>query len=139
MCTGGPAAAARRLRSPRRRQAEWSRELVPDPVLLFRYSALTFNSHRIHYDRDYAVQQEGYAGLVVQGPLTATLLLDLLRRERPEARLAAFRFRGIRPLLDGAPLRLQGRQDGNVVSLWALDAGGALAMDARAELAVVGS
>ncbi len=135
----GPGGSGPAPAQPAPAPAEWSRELVPDPVLLFRYSALTFNSHRIHYDRDYAVQQEGYAGLVVQGPLTATLLLDLLRRERPEARLATFRFRGIRPLLDGAPLRLQGRQDGNVVSLWALDAGGALAMDARAELAVVGS
>ena len=65
----GPAPA-----QPAPAQAQWSRELVPDPVLLFRYSALTFNSHRIHYDRDYAVQQEGYAGLVVQGPLTATLV-----------------------------------------------------------------
>jgi 3-methylfumaryl-CoA hydratase len=115
--------------------AQWSREVLPDPVLLFRYSALTFNSHRIHYDRDYAVRQEGYPGLVVQGPLTATLLLDLLRRELPGARLAAFRFRGIRPLLEGAPLRLQGRRDGNSVRLWALDANGALAMDAQAELA----
>jgi len=130
----GPAAP-----QPAPAQAQWSREMVPDPVLLFRYSALTFNSHRIHYDRDYAVQQEGYSGLVVQGPLTATLLLDLLRRELPDARLAAFRFRGIRPLLDGAPLRLQGRRDENSVRLWALDASGALAMDARAELAAVGT
>jgi 3-methylfumaryl-CoA hydratase len=130
----GPAPA-----QPAPAPAQWSREIVPDPVLLFRYSALTFNSHRIHYDRDYAVQQEGYAGLVVQGPLTATLLLDLLRRELPDARLAAFRFRGVRPLLDGAPLRLQGRRDDNSVRLWALDASGALAMDAQAELAAVGA
>lgn len=117
-------------------QAHWSREIRPDPVLLFRYSALTFNSHRIHYDRDYAMGAEGYAGLVVQGPLTATLLLDLLHREvsGPGERPASFRFRGIRPLLEGAPLRLQGRRDGNSVRLWALDASGALAMDAQAEL-----
>ena len=57
-------------------EAQWSRTLVPDPVLLFRYSALTFNSHRIHYDQRYAVEQEAYPGLVVQGPLSATLLLD---------------------------------------------------------------
>jgi 3-methylfumaryl-CoA hydratase len=100
---------------------------------------VTFNSHRIHYDRDYAMQQEGYAGLVVQGPLTATLLLDLLRRELPGARLDTFRFRGIRPLLGGAPVHLQGRRDGNSVRLWALDASGELAMDAQAELTAGGA
>lgn len=135
----GPGGSGPAPAQPAPAPAQWSREIVPDPVLLFRYSALTFNSHRIHYDRDYAVQQEGYAGLVVQGPLTATLLLDLLRRELPDARLAAFRFRGILPLLDGAPLRLQGRRDENSVRLWALDASGALAMDAQAELAPVGA
>ena len=60
----------------------WSREIAPDAVLLFRYSALTFNGHRIHYDRRYVTEVEGYPGLVVHGPLIATLLLDLLRRER---------------------------------------------------------
>jgi 3-methylfumaryl-CoA hydratase len=115
-------------------EAQWSREVRPDPVLLFRYSALTFNSHRIHYDRNYAIEQEGYSGLVVQGPLTATLLVDLLAQELPGERLASFRFRGVRPLLDGAPLRLQGRRDGKSISLWALDAAGALAMDAAAGL-----
>lgn len=134
---GGASPPARALPAPA--QAQWSREILPDPVLLFRYSALTFNSHRIHYDRDYAVQQEGYAGLVVQGPLTATLLLDLLQRELPGAQPVTFRFRGVRPLLDGAPVQLQGRRDGNAVRLWALDASGALAMDAQAELAAAGA
>jgi 3-methylfumaryl-CoA hydratase len=59
----------------------WSRTIVPDDVLLFRYSALTFNGHRIHYDRQYVTQVEGYPGLIVHGPLIATLLLDLLRRQ----------------------------------------------------------
>lgn len=63
----------------------WRRTLEPDDVLLFRYSALTFNGHRIHYDRRYAAQVEGYPGLVVHGPLIATLLLDVLRRRRPQA------------------------------------------------------
>jgi 3-methylfumaryl-CoA hydratase len=112
----------------------WSREIRPDPVLLFRFSALTFNAHRIHYDRDYARDREGYPSLVVQGPLTAILLLDLLRRELPEARLAGFRFRGLRPLFDLHPLCLQGRLDGDGAHLWALDNDGALAMDARATL-----
>ena len=128
--SGVPARAARPLPG----EAQWSRQLHPDPVLLFRYSALTFNSHRIHYDRDYATQVEGYRGLVVQGPLTATLLLDLLRRELPDAQVASFEFRGVRPLFDGEPLQLQGRRDGSSVKLWALDDSGALAMDARARL-----
>jgi 3-methylfumaryl-CoA hydratase len=126
----GAAPAAR----PAPAAAQWSREILPDPVLLFRYSALTFNSHRIHYDRDYAAGREGYAGLVVQGPLTATLLLDLLRRELPGQRLASFRFRGIRPLLAAETMHLQGRRDGGSIRLWALNASGALAMDAHAEL-----
>lgn len=115
--------------------AQWSRQVTPDPVLLFRYSALSFNAHRIHYDREYATAQEGYGGLVVQGPLTATLLLDLLYREMPGAQVVTFSFRGVRPLLDGHSFQLQGRCDERAVRLWALDAAGALAMDARAELA----
>jgi 3-methylfumaryl-CoA hydratase len=114
--------------------AQWSGEVRPNAVLLFRYSALTFNSHRIHYDRDYAMGEEGYASLVVQGPLSATLLLDLLHRKLPYAALAAFEFRAIRPLLEGASVQLQGRQDEDEVSLWALDASGALAMEAQARL-----
>ena len=60
--------------------AAFSREVAADPVMLFRYSALTFNGHRIHYDRSYVTEVEGYPGLIVHGPLIATLLLDLLRR-----------------------------------------------------------
>jgi 3-methylfumaryl-CoA hydratase len=66
--------------------AAWQREIVPDDVLLFRYSALTFNGHRIHYDRRYVTAVEGYPGLIVHGPLIATLLLDLLRRNAPTRR-----------------------------------------------------
>ena len=79
--------------APRRRA--WQREIVPDDVLLFRYSALTFNGHRIHYDRRYVTEVEGYPGLIVHGPLIATLLLDLLRRQR--ARGATWRRSGSRP------------------------------------------
>ena len=71
---------------------QFSRRITPDPVLLFRYSALTFNSHRIHYDKPYAMGEEGYPGLVVHGPLLATLLLDLLRRDYPELRVKTFSF-----------------------------------------------
>lgn len=110
----------------------WSRSLQPDPVLLFRYSALTFNAHRIHYDRDYAVGREGYAGLVVQGPLTATLLLDLLHREVPLAKVKRFEFRALRALTDTAPLALHGRRENDTAELWALDHQGELGMRARA-------
>ncbi len=117
-------------------EAQWTRKIEPDPVLLFRYSALTFNSHRIHYDRDYAARVEGYPGLLVQGPLTATLLLDSLHRERPGGQVTAFSFRGMRPLLEGRHFLVQGRRDDDEsASLWALDEGGALAMQADVQLA----
>ena len=119
---------------PAPEEAQWTRQIAPDPVLLFRYSALTFNSHRIHYDRDYATKVEGYPDLVVQGPLTATLLLDSLYREWPDAQVEGFRFRGVRPLLEGRPLLLQGRRNDRSATLWALDGGGALAMKADARL-----
>ena len=114
--------------------AEWVREVKPDPVLLFRYSAVTFNSHRIHYDRPYATNVEGYPGLVVHAPLVATLLLDHLSRNRPNALVTHFEFRAVRPLFDEAPFLLCGRlnADGKAVSLWSRDAGGALCTDARA-------
>ena len=115
-------------------QAQWSMAVNPDSVMLFRYSALTFNSHRIHYDRAYAMGEEAYAGLVVQGPLTATLLLELLQRELPDAQVQTFRFRGVKPLLDGETIQIQGRCDGALVNLWALDASGALAMEAQVGL-----
>ena len=116
--------------------AAWRREIVPDPVLLFRFSALTFNGHRIHYDRDYAVGVEGYPGLVVHGPLVATLLLDLIGRELPGATLRSFSFRAVRPLFDGAPFRVCGRPeaDGGTLRLWAEDPQGWLAMDASAQV-----
>jgi 3-methylfumaryl-CoA hydratase len=113
-----------------------SRCIVPDDVLLFRYSALTFNGHRIHYDRRYVTEVEGYAGLVVHGPLIATLLLDLLRRQWPQARLLGFNFRAVKPLLDTAAFEVCGRQDhAHTVKLWARSAEGHLAMEATATLA----
>jgi 3-methylfumaryl-CoA hydratase len=114
--------------------AMWQRELVPDDVLLFRYSALTFNGHRIHYDRRYVTEVEAYPGLVVHGPLIATLLLDLLHRHVPDARLASFRFKALRPAFDGRPLRLNGRREGDQVHLWAQDDAGWLMMDASTAL-----
>lgn len=117
--------------------AAFGRLLVPDPVLLFRYSALTFNGHRIHYDRSYVTEVEGYPGLIVHGPLIATLLVDLLRRERPGATLARFEFRAVRPTFDIAPFRVHGRPDadGRGFALWGEDADGWLTMQATATLA----
>ena len=116
--------------------APWQREIVPDDVLLFRYSALTFNGHRIHYDRKYVTEVEGYPGLIVHGPLIATLLLDLLRRHLPQADVAAFRFKAVRPTFDLHPFRVNGRlqPDSKTVRLWAQDHEGWLTMDATATL-----
>ncbi|MBE0550019.1 MAG: MaoC family dehydratase N-terminal domain-containing protein [Rubrivivax sp.] len=114
--------------------AAWQREITPDDVLLFRYSALTFNGHRIHYDRRYATEVEGYPGLVVHGPLIATLLLDLLHRHDPGADLAAFRFKAVRPTFEGHPFHVCGARDGQTVRLWAQDVEGWLTMDAVATL-----
>jgi 3-methylfumaryl-CoA hydratase len=114
--------------------APWQREIVPDDVLLFRYSALTFNGHRIHYDRKYVTEVEGYPGLIVHGPLIATLLMDLLRRNAPDARVASFRFKAVRPTFDLHPFKVNGRRDGNHVKLWAQDHEGWLTMDAEATL-----
>jgi 3-methylfumaryl-CoA hydratase len=117
--------------------AAWERKWVPDDVLLFRYSALTFNGHRIHYDRRYVTQVEGYPGLVVHGPLIATLLLDLLRHQRPDATVTRYEFRAIRPLFDTAPFHVCGepQPDGRTFRLWARDHEGWLAMDATAVIA----
>src|SRR5712671_1940891 len=93
--------------------APWQREIVPDDVLLFRYSALTFNGHRIHYDRKYVTEVEGYPGLIVHGPLIATLLLDLLRRKLPGAKVQRFGFRAVAPLFDIAAFEVCGKQEGD--------------------------
>ena len=121
---------------PAPRDAAWAREIAPDDVLLFRYSALTFNGHRIHYDRRYAMEVEGYPGLVVHGPLIATLLLDLLYRQRPAAQVERFEFKAIRPTFDVNRFHVCGTPaaDGRSVHLWAQDHDGWLTMDATATL-----
>lgn len=114
-------------------QAQWAREINPDPALLFRYSALTFNGHRIHYDRDFC-QREGYPGLVVHGPLIATLLLDLLRRNALDTPVSSFTFKAVSPLFDIDRFSVHGRIDGAQAMLWALNHRGELAMQANAKL-----
>lgn len=106
--------------------------VTPSEVMLFRYSALTFNGHRIHYDRDYARDVEGHAGLVVHGPLIATLLIDLAQRMRDGARPKTFAFRAASPLFDTAPFTLHARPSGDTVNLAAGTPDGRIAMQATA-------
>lgn len=117
-------------------RAHFSREVAPDPALLFRYSALTFNAHRIHYDRDYAVREEGYPGLVVHAPLTATLLADLLRAHCPHARIQSAQFRAVRPIYDTARFTLCGHRAGGAAVLWAQAPGSGIALRLDAQLEV---
>lgn len=129
-----PGAAAAAQAAPT--AAGFEKIWVPDDVLLFRYSALTFNAHRIHFDRHYVTAEEGYPGLLVHGPLIATLLTDLLREHRPDARVASFEFRAIRPLFDLHAFRVRGIETApKRFRLWAQDHEGALTMDASATLA----
>lgn len=109
------------------------RQVTPTPTLLFRYSALTFNGHRIHYDAPYAREVEGYPGLVVHGPMLATLLCQFaadLMGQRP----ASFTFRSHSTLFDDAPFRLLAEPNGQEVRLWAARDGGPVAMSASAHL-----
>jgi 3-methylfumaryl-CoA hydratase len=116
--------------------AAWQREISPDAVLLFRYSALTFNGHRIHYDRQYVTAVEGYPGLIVHGPLIATLLLDLVRQHNPTAHIESFKFRALKPTFDLHSFRVNGHpsEDGKTVKLWAQDHEGWLTMQGCATL-----
>ena len=118
--------------------ARWSEAFHPDATLLFRYSALTSNGHRIHYDQPYATQEEGYPGLVVHGPLISTLLQGLAERTEPAGRLARFTFRGMAPLFVGRKFHLEAAPNGEGagLSLWARGPDGELAMRADAEFSI---
>jgi len=129
-----------RNQAPRREPAPtdvpWRRRVTPDPVLLFRFSALTFNSHRIHYDRPWAMEVEGYPGLVVHGPLTTTLLIDFARDQNPGRRIVAYTTQARAPLFDTAPFELRGRPTApGRCELWAVTPEGTVAMSAEVELA----
>ncbi|QCJ01157.1 MaoC family dehydratase N-terminal domain-containing protein [Agrobacterium larrymoorei] len=115
--------------------ADWSEAFTPDPVLLFRYSALTSNGHRIHYDTPYARNEEGYPDLVVHGPLISSLLQGLAQRARPDQRLVRFDFRAVSPLFVDRAFHIEG-SDGDAVGLmrlWVKGPEGNLAMTAEAE------
>jgi 3-methylfumaryl-CoA hydratase len=133
--------AGERNQAPRRDPAPievpWRRTITPNPVLLFRYSALTFNSHRIHYDRPWAMEVEGYPGLVVHGPLTTTLLIDFARDHTPGRTIRGYTTQARAPLFDTAPFELRGRPtaDGKGAELWAVTPEGTVAMSAEVELA----
>lgn len=114
--------------------AGWQNTLFPDPVLLFRYSALTFNGHRIHYDREYATEQEHYPGLVVHGPLLVTLLCELQYQNAPELTIKSLGFKAVRPTFEGNPMGVMGRLDKQSLQLWSVDDEGALCMKIDAEV-----
>ncbi len=120
--------------APPEREAQWRRTHAADAAMLFRYSAATFNSHRIHYDRDYALHEEGYPGLVVHGPLLATLLAESLQAEHPDLTLTRFAFQARRPIFEGQTFDVCGRVDGDTAELWVTADDGGVAMTARAEL-----
>lgn len=90
-------------------EAEWSQDIEPSPVMLFRYSAVTFNGHRIHYDHNYVTQEEGYPGLVVHGPLIATLMCREFARTHHDKVPVSLTYRGLSPLIAPAPFTVAGR------------------------------
>ena len=114
----------------------WRQTITPDPVSLFRFSAITFNPHRIHYDRPYAMETEGYPGLVVHGPFTQLCLTNFVRDNNPGRAIGSFSLRARAPLFDDAPFDLVGRptEGGKACEAWAVTPGGTIAMQATATL-----
>jgi 3-methylfumaryl-CoA hydratase len=113
---------------------QWSKTYEPDPVLLFKYSALTFNGHRIHYDRDFCINEFGFPGLVVHGPLLAILMMELLRKNMPQVRVSEYVFRAKGPIFDFQTFNVQGAPEGENVFLWVENNHGLEAMTARAKI-----
>ena len=128
----GEAGASARPGEPAPDDADWAETVDPDPTLLFRYSAITFNGHRIHYDRDYARDVEGYGGLVVHGPLLATLMCGLADHARSERPVTGFEFRGQRPVFDTETFTVRGKADGDdAIDVWVANGDGLLSMKGR--------
>ncbi len=109
---------------------DWQEIFAADAVILFRFSALTFNSHRIHYDYPYVTQVEGYRSLVVHGPLTALLLLEVAKRHAKTAP-ASYEYRALGPLFNDEPITLAGRTKRSETEVWAVGATGSVAMQGR--------
>ncbi len=126
---GEKSAVSRRNAPPE--DLAWRRMIETDPVSLFRYSALTFNPHRIHYDRTYAKEVEGYPGLVVHGPYSQQCMIDLIRDNNPNKKLATFKQRARAPLFDTAPFSVGGRQVEEGAEVWAITPEGTIAMQAE--------
>jgi len=128
--------ASARPGEPAPDNAAWTETVDPDPTLLFRYSALTFNGHRIHYDRDYARDAEGYDGLVVHGPLLATMMVGAAARSQPDRQVSAFEFRGLRPVMDTETFTVNVEPDGtDEVDVWVANGDGVYAMKGRTSFA----
>jgi 3-methylfumaryl-CoA hydratase len=110
-----------------------SKTVMPDPVLLFRFSALTFNGHRIHYDQPYVTGTEGYPGLIVHGPLLGLLQIELARRSNPGKTPASFEFRALSPLFAGVPFIVSARREADgAITTWIANAKGGLAQQGKA-------
>lgn len=117
--------------------ANHSEAITPTDPLLFRYSALTFNGHRIHYDRKYVTEVEGYPGLIVHGPLMATLLAGLGRKLNPESQITSFEFKALKPVFDLHPFEIcAGKLEGDSMQLWVKDHAGHVTMKATMRLKV---
>ena len=114
--------------------AQWQREIAPGPTMLFRFSALTFNGHRIHYDLDYVRQEEGYPGLIVHGPMQTLLMLDLCRRNGADVK--KLDYRALHPVFHTERLTVSGNpsEDGSKVDLWTANGAGNYAMTGTATL-----
>ena len=116
------------------RTAQWSETIKPNPVLLFKYSALTFNGHRIHYDREFCKNDFGFPGLVVHGPLIATLLIELIRKNLPDTRVLEYSFRIKGPIFDFQTFKVEGCREGDRVLLWAVNDSGLETFSAQAKI-----
>jgi len=123
------------VREPKAAPADASavKTIVPDPVLLFRFSALTFNGHRIHYDQPYVTGVEGYPGLIVHGPLLGLLQIELARRASPGRTPTSFEFRALSPVFSGAPMSVAARREPDgALTTWIANAKGGLAQQGKA-------
>lgn len=129
---GGPGGMWPKPTAPK--DARWTRTYESSPVMIFRMSAVRYNSHRIHYDRDYATKVEGYPGLVVPVTLVTFLMMELCRAEAPDRPLAHFAYRSEKPVIDLGPYTIYGEPDGANVTMWARDHAGDLNVTAEARL-----